>query len=319
MVRVAWQRMSAPPETERPQNPLERFTSGGWLKGLLRLGLGVLLVGAVLSFTGRDSWQHLDDPALVPMVGLGALVHLVQRVARTRKWQLMLAPTHVEQRPFRYLLRIQLIGMVANLALPVSEALKVWAVSKSKSQTTIAAKSIVVDLATHTALIGAVGLVAAAVASWWEPAIWAVSAVMLLVPIAVMALARRWPAPLPGSGRIVDLRADVWALAAVETACQASVYAIAFTAIGVRVELLEVLALAPVLYIVDLLNFTPSGLGLREALFAAVLEVMPGASADIGVATGLLISSMLLLATLVGGGFALVFPEVVSPGPGSEA
>lgn len=308
--------MSAPPSTERPQNPLERFTSGGWLKGLLRFGLGVALVGVVLSFAGRDSWQHLDDPALLPMVGLGALVHLCQRAARTRKWQLMLAPTSVEQRHFRYLLRIQLIGMVANLALPVSEALKVWAVSKSKSQTKVAAKSIVVDLATHTALIGAVGIGAALVARWWEPAIWAVSLTMLLLPIVAIAIARRWPAYPTDSGRIVDLRLDVWGLAAIETACQASVYAIAFTAIGVRVELLQVLALAPVLYIVDLLNFTPSGLGLREALFAAVLEVMPDASADIGVATGLLISSMLLLATLVGGGFALLFPEVVSSAPG---
>ena len=71
------------------------------------------------------------------------------------------------------------------------------------------------------------------------------------------------------------------------------------------------MALSPVLYIVDLLNFTPSGLGLREALFAAVMQVMPNASADVGVAAGLVLSSMLLLATLGGGGLSLLLSRAL--------
>lgn len=298
--------MPSPPD--RPPNPLERFTSGGWIKGVARLALGVALVAAVLHFVGGDSWHHLDDPALLPLVAAGALIHLCQRLARIRKWQLMLAPTSVIKRRYAYLLRIQLIGMVANLVLPVSEAVKVWAVSKNRDDVKVSAKSIVLDMAIHTAQIGLVGVVAGAIAGWFEPAMWAVSITMLVAPLVAIGVLRHYPRPPPESGTISDVAPVVWGLAGVETCCQVGIYAIAFTAIGVHATLLQVLALAPVLYVVDLLNFTPSGLGLREALFAAVMSVLPGATPDIGVAAGLLISSMLLLATLVGGGLALLLP-----------
>lgn len=300
--------MSAPSSPGRPRNPLEAFTSGGWFKGLLRLALGVALVTVVLTVAGGDSWQHLRHPKLLPLIALGALVHLVQRVARIRKWQQMLVPTEVMQRSFGYLLRVQLIGMVANLLLPVSEAVKVWAVSNNRDDARVATQSIVIDMSMHTCLIGVVGVVSAVAANWWEPALWVVSLTMLLLPLLVIGVARRWPQ----ATAIVDDAPRLWLLALVETACQVSIYAIAFNAIGVPITTVQLLALAPVLYIVDLLNFTPSGLGLREALFGGVLQVMPNVSADVGIAAALVISSMLLLATLVGGGLALVFP---SPAP----
>jgi uncharacterized membrane protein YbhN (UPF0104 family) len=163
----------------------------------------------------------------------------------------------------------------------------------------------------HTALIGLLGIVCASIARWMEPAVWAVSLTMFIGPLVVIAVARRWPAPPAGAGPIVDAAPRLWGLATIETVCQVSIYAVAFTAIGVPMPLLQLLALAPVLYIVDLLNFTPSGLGLREALFAGVLAVMPNVSSDIGVAAALMISSMLLLATLVGGGLALLIPAPI--------
>ena len=78
------------------------------------------------------------------------------------------------------------------------------------------------------------------------------------------------------------------------------------------------IALAPVLYLADLLNFTPSGLGLREALFAGLSLWVPTITSEIGVAAGLVISSCLLLATLVGGGGALLTGEASSPPPSSN-
>ena len=176
------------------KNPLDRLTSGGWAKGLLRLSVGVVLVVVVLRFAGGDSWRHLRNPALIPLIVGGALIHLAQRCARVRKWQLMLVPSGVIQRPFSYLLRIQLIGMVANLALPVSEAVKVWAVSKDRIDARIGATSIVIDMAMHTALVGMIGIVSLLASGWWEPALWAVAAVMTLAPLAVIGVALRWPA-----------------------------------------------------------------------------------------------------------------------------
>ncbi len=300
--------MSPPSSRGRPPNPLERFTAGGWSRGLLRLALGLVLVALVLRFAGGDSWRHLEHPGLLPLIATGALIHVVQRMARIRKWQLMIAPTSLMQRSFSYLLRIQLIGMVANLALPVSEAVKVWAVSRNAADARLSAKSIVLDLCLHTSLIGLVGVTAAALAGSRVRIIWAVSLTMLAAPLTVLAVARRWPLARPESGGIADVAPTLWGFAMVETICQVSIYAIAFGALGVPVEPLELLALAPVLYIVDLLNFTPSGLGLREALFAGVLQGIVQGSSDIGVAAGLLISSMLLLATLGGGGLALLIP-----------
>jgi hypothetical protein len=274
--------------------------------GALRVALGAALVGGVLWFAGTDSLRHLGDPALFPVIGAGAAIHLVQRGFRLRKWQLMIAPSGLVQRSFRYLVRIQLIGMVANLALPVSDALKVWAVSRDKRDLALGAKSIVMEMSLHSSAVGVAGAVAALAAGWWERALWGAIAVMALVPLGVVALAQRLRRP---AGVVRAATLPVLALNALETGCQLAIYALAFGALDVGVDPLRVLALAPVLYLVDLINFTPSGLGLREALFAGVLAVMPNGDAQTGVAIGLLISTMLLLATLVGGGVALALPR----------
>ncbi len=294
------------------KNPLTELTSGGWKRGLLRLAVGMALVAGVLHFVGEDSWRLLDDPALFGAVAAGAVVHLAQRLMRVEKWRRMLTPTSVAQRSLPFLLRIQLIGMVANLMLPVSEAVKVWAVSRTRADVRVATTSIVVDMAMHTALVGLLGAGAALLLAWWDITVWAAALTMGVAPLGVMVAARHVLARSP-SGRLVDARPDVWALAAGETACQIGLYVIAFTSMGASAEPLRIVALAPVLYIVDLLNVTPSGLGLREGLFAVVLGALPDASAELGVATGLLVSSMLLTATLVGGGLALLLPNRAPP------
>src|SRR5690606_235695 len=129
-----------------------------------------------------------------------------QRAARIKKWQLMIAPTSVEQHPYSFLLRIQLIGMVANLAVPVSEAVKVWAVARNKAEVKIAVKSIVVDMALHTGLVGLTGAVAALLAAWWTPAIWAASLAMLFGALIVIGVSQWWPE----SERIADRAPAVW-------------------------------------------------------------------------------------------------------------
>jgi uncharacterized membrane protein YbhN (UPF0104 family) len=287
-------------------NPLDRFTSGGWLMSALRIAAGAALVAAVLWIAGPSSLRHLEDPSLLPLIGAGAAIHLMQRSFRVRKWQLMIAPSSLHQRSFRYLMRIQFIGMLANLALPVSDALKVWAVSRAKRDVAFGAKTILVEMSLHSCAIGVAGAIAAAAARWWDGALWGAVGVMIVGPLAVVVVARRVRRP---AGEYRDTAPQVLLFNVLETTCQLAIYAIAFSALGSDVDTVRVLALAPVLYLVDLANFTPSGLGLREALFAAVLSVLPNGDAQTGVAIGLLISSMLLLATLIGGAVALAIPQ----------
>ncbi len=294
------------PAPRTPPNPLDRFTSGGWLAGVLRLGLGAAIVYAVVHFFARDALSLLLTREVTPILLAGAAVHLLQRAARIFKWVRMIAPSGLrDSRPW-HLLRIQLIGMLANLLLPVSEAIKVWAVSRDRPDAVVAAESIVVDTALHTAMIGAAGIAGVSLAgtSSHPAVLWgAAVALTAIPPVVIVALRRR------RRGRamhVVDGRVLAWC--AVETLCQLGVYGLAMHAIGVSLPPAALLSLAPILFLADLVMVTPSGLGLREALFAVVLDALSDAPADASVAVALLVTTMLLVASAAGGGLALLLP-----------
>lgn len=299
------------------RDPLHRLTSGGWLKGLARLAVGAALVTAVLYWSGEEVLERVLDPALIPAVLGGATVHALQRVARLRKWAAMIEGAGLVPISFRHLVRIQFIGMAANQVLPVSEALKIWAVSRSRADVIVATDSLVRDTALHSAMIGAFGLVGFSLASSVRsPWVVAAAAAMVLVPLAIIAALGRLRR---ASARpIATWRPDILAWTAVETVCQLAVYAIGARAIGVAVSTSELLALAPLLYVSDLMMLTPSGLGLREALFGLVFGALSSDPTGAGVAAGLTISAMVLLASLAGGGVALLVPSSTTALPSSR-
>ena len=173
-------------ETERPPNPLERFAGGGWRKGLLRLLLAAALLAVVMWVAGERAWVALKRPGVVQIIIAGSLVHGLQRLARIRKWWHMIAGSALTQHSWVYLLRVQLIGMLANLVLPVSEVLKVWAVSHDKRTALVATESLIVDLAIHSGALGALGLLACGIGSGYGavPTLaWVAAASMVLLPI----------------------------------------------------------------------------------------------------------------------------------------
>ncbi len=297
-----------------PPNPLERFTSGGWAKGLVRLALGLGIVATVIWLAGGDSLKLLLDREVALFLGLGATVHLGQRVARILKWARMIEPAGLVKRRWTYLLRIQLVGMIANLVLPVSEALKVWAVSENRRQVLWASESVVVETALHASLIGlagGIGLLTAGQPS--PPLLWVAAGSMCGAPLALLAALRWWPRQHPPNLRVAELGVLGWTAA--ETLCQLALYALAVRAIGVEIQISQLLMLSPVLFLADLVMVTPSGLGLREALFAVVLQTLSGAPAGAAVAVGLLITTMLLLTATVGGGVALALPRAATEAP----
>ncbi len=104
-----------------------------------------------------------------------------------------------------------------------------------------------------------------------------------------------------------------WTIA--ETGCQLAVYALAVEAIGVELTVTQLMVLSPVLFLADLVMITPSGLGLREVLFAVVLQTLSGAPPDAAVAVGLLVTTMLLLTATIGGAVALAVPQSKTAAP----
>ena len=56
---------SAAPDEGAPAHPLERLTAGGWVKGAIRLVVGVTVVTVVVLLTGDAVW--LLGPAPAPM------------------------------------------------------------------------------------------------------------------------------------------------------------------------------------------------------------------------------------------------------------
>ena len=297
--------MSADPPEKRLAHPLERFTSGGWVRGVIGLALGIGVLAVVVRFVARDAATLILDRGVTAPLLLGVSVHLLQRAGRVEKWRRMIEHSGLVARNFTFLLRVQLVGMVANLLLPVSEALKIWAVSRDRGDVVPAGASLLLEGMLHAAMVGVLGLIGALVTASSSVALWTAAAAMTLAPLALIAALQR-----RGRGRrmIHILDARVLGCCALETACQVFIYAIALRAIGVEIGVLPVLALSPLLFLGDVVMVTPSGLGLREALFAIVLQTQSGAPADASVAVALLITAILLVTSAVGGLLALLLP-----------
>jgi len=302
--------MSAPEDdvADIPLSPLQQLTTGGWLKGVLRLFVGAAVVGAVLYFTGHEAWSAFTDPKVLPLLVVGSVVHAAQRFSRIRKWALMIASAPLAQPGWPTLLRIQFVGMLANLVVPVSEALKIWVVARRKSQVLVATESVAVDTAVHSLLVGTAGLGAAALLTEDTPSLmWITAGSVSGASLALLCALRYWPrAKRPNigfaSGPIV-----AWAIG--EAGAQLAIYALAVHAVGVELSAIEIIALAPILFLTDLFVLTPAGLGAREALFAAAFGALSDNPAGLGAAVGLTISAMLVLAALVGGAVALLAPD----------
>jgi len=297
---------SSSADAQPPPNPLERFTSGGWVKGLLRLAVGLAILGAVVHFGARDAVDKLIEREVTSMLVLGAAIHVLQRVARIAKWALMIQNAGLIQRRAAFLVRVQFIGMMANLLLPVSEALKIWAVSRNRRDVVVATESLLLDVGMHNAMVGGLGVlgvVAMTVAA--GPVLWGAAGAMTLGPLLMIA-ALQYRGHKRRTIRLADARVLAWCV--LETACQISIYAVALRAIGVDAGVVHLLALSPLLFLGDLVMLTPSGLGLREALFAVVLQTLSGAPADASVAVALCVTTMLLVASALGGAVALLLP-----------
>ena len=114
--------MSDAEAADAPPHPLQRLTSGGWRMGLLRMGVGLVVVGAAVWLSGEEAWGPLLEARMLPFLAGGAALHLTQRAARMRKWFWMIADTDLIPRPFMWLLRIQLIGLVVNLVILICGA-----------------------------------------------------------------------------------------------------------------------------------------------------------------------------------------------------
>ncbi|MCA9625763.1 MAG: flippase-like domain-containing protein [Myxococcales bacterium] len=289
-------------------HPLDRLTRGGWRKGVLRLALGLGVVGMVLYLSGEKAWAPLLERRMLPYLVAGALIHLVQRAARVRKWQLMITRANLLARPFRYLMRVQLVGLLVNLLLPVSDALKAWAVARDRGQLVVAAKSLIADIALHTAFVGAAGVAALVVLPPGPWIAYAAAAAFGLGGVIVLVVMQA--STKDRGARLVLLEPRVLGWCLVETVCQIATYGLAFHAVGLDLGPLVIAGLAPLLYVSDMVMVTPQGIGAREAVFAAAAAVLPGATgATVGVTMGLSITSMLLVAALVGGSVGLLLPD----------
>ena len=168
----------------------------------------------------------------------------------------------------------------------------------------LATRSLLADLMLHTSALGFLSLGAATVAHVRTPLpalAWAVGTVMALVPLPLV-----WLLVRNSELRVANLPVLGWTI--LETLCQLATYVLAVTAVGAELPATRTVAMAPLVYISDLVMITPAGLGLREALFAAVFDGLSGAPADLGVAAGLVISAMLFVAAAVGGGIAALLP-----------
>jgi hypothetical protein len=60
---------------------------------------------------------------------------------------------------------------------------------------------------------------------------------------------------------------------------------------------------------------TPSGLGVREGLFALIFSSVSASPGKTGIAVGVCVSAVYLVVAIVGGGAALVWPGAARGSP----
>ncbi|MEO1266766.1 MAG: lysylphosphatidylglycerol synthase domain-containing protein, partial [Myxococcota bacterium] len=293
-------------EEQQPEeaHPLDRLTQGGWGRGVLRLGVGGGLLALVLALTGPEALGELWKVQHLPLLLVGALLSATQRVVRVGKWAGLVEQTELLRRPLSYLVRIQFVGLLVNVLVPLSEVLKMWAVCRNRSDTPLVLETLTVDIALLSATVGVMGLgVGAALAwlgaaSWW---VWLPGGVLATAAVAVLATVR-WR-----SGAVQVTQTAV-AMSVVEALCLLGVYGAAMASLGLPMEGLVLVAVYPLLYLSHLVALTPSGLGLREGVFALVFAGMSETPMQTAAAVGLMVSAMHLVMTLVGGALALALP-----------
>lgn len=289
------------------RHPLDHVTRGSWAQGMLRLVVAVLLLWLLTRMFGERAWERLLRAENLSPILAGAILAIVERVFRIRKWALLLDDFPVRRPGWTYLLRIQFIGLFANLVIPSSELLKVWAVARNRREAVSAAVSILLDIVMSSAVIGLAALVAAVPLAAERP--W------LLLPGAGFVLAAVlitwWILRHVGrsSGYPVRLKAMTWLLSGAEALCMIALHAVALDAIGVDLSFLVLVAAYPLLHLMVLVVLTPSNLGLRASVFTLVFAGVSSAPADVAVALGLTVSSMLVLASALGGLLALLIPQ----------
>jgi uncharacterized membrane protein YbhN (UPF0104 family) len=298
------------------RHPLDRLTAGGWAAGLARLLAGVALLAILVVVAGTEVLAPLLRFENAGPLLVAAVLVFAERVVRVVKWHAILQGLPLMPRSWTFLLRIQLVGLLANLAIPSSEPLKVWAVSRTRRDVVLASETLVLDIAALSAAVGLGALAVAAVlvtfagTPAWLPF---PGAVLLVLSAAVVAVIRwrrrRDPLAVP------RMPARAWALAVAEAGCVYGIHYLAMSAAGVPMGWARAAAILPLLYLGQLVMLTPSGLGVREGLFALIFSSVSASPGKTGIAVGVCVSAVYLVVAIVGGGAALVWPGAARGSP----
>ncbi len=297
------------------QHPLERLTGGGWRKSILRLFLGVLLLSMVLWWTGTEVIDRLWQRDTLPLLLAGVCLSILQRALRVCKWTWIVSQSGLGEYKLGYLLRIQYVGLLINLLAPLSETMKIWAISRTRKHVPVAFFTLVLDttylgLAVAILGMGGAGLVMVGAVDAVLPLWIAGFAVALgLVALTIIFFTRRWLHSRPEHAKI---RKYGWmhysAVGLAESVCILGTFALAMYAVGLGHSLAVLAAVYPLLFFSHLIMLTPSGLGMREAIFAAVFASVSEEPSQAAVAVGLMVSAMNLATAVLAGSTALLLP-----------
>ncbi|MBI5487251.1 MAG: flippase-like domain-containing protein [Deltaproteobacteria bacterium] len=300
---------AAEPGDQPLRHPLDRLTAGGWVAGLARLAAGAALLTILVVVVGTDVLAPLLRFENAGLLLGGAVLVFAERFVRILKWHAILQGLPLVPRNWTFLLRLQLVGLLANLAIPSSEPLKVWAVCRTRRDIVLASETLVLDIAALSAAVGlgalivAAALALAAAAPGWLP----LPGAMLLALSAGVVAAIRWR-PRRDPNAVPRLPPRAWALSAAEAGCVYGIHFAAMTAAGVPMGWAWAAAILPLLYLGQLVMLTPSGLGVREALFALIFSGISASPGKTGVAVGVCVSAMYLAVAVAGGAAALAWP-----------
>lgn len=295
---------AAPPGQQGTQATLGKLGNLGWLRIIVRLVLGLSLLGAVLWFLlEAGGTPHLRFVAWA--WGVGMVGSVLANAVTSRRWQLLSETMTSTRLPYGVYFHHLAYTRVLSQFLPslvvdlVGRSASLRAAGSSESMGRLLAPLVlerVLDLVLPAVLLGwalawrAGGLDEAAA---WSSLV-ALVVVFSLVSIASLRLmvvvalrVRRWirrerdAIEVPAVDRPLALRVTMLSLARYATIMLQ--YWGGGAGLGVTLSAMVLLSSAPLAQLAGLIGITPGALGLQEGGWAGALTVLGVAPADIAV------------------------------------
>lgn len=297
---------------------------------LCKVAFSAFLITLLIRYLGAQSVRNIASKANIPLLAFGCVCAIGQMALTTLKWRLLLNKQGVTVK-FGALFEMQLTGQFVNLFMPSVLGGDAYRAGRLRSHTGsigTALPSVIVDRGTGLLALLIIGLLALthmfARQFFWLVVLATCALIVIGYLLTIGPIARllhqsekidKWH--IFSTGKLIT---D--ALKPSRSLLQVALISLFFQfnvvwitgvyamAIGLSVNLWQLLIAVPAVNLVEMIPVSISGIGVREASFSVLFAKMDLSAAD-GLALGLTVSVMRYVTGLICGA-ALLLPSITT-------